>query len=297
MNLTKVPSTAVLASALLLTTSLTAMAADVTSQRLMNPDKEPQNWLMVNRDYSSHRYSELDQINKDNVKNLHVAYTVALGGVNGIGFMALGGHESTPLVNDGFMYVVDGFGAVYRIDVRDPMNARVTWVMDPGVNKADMFTAANRGVALYKNFVVSVTNDCKVNWTKADTGELVKSVQFDDMKESHCALTSAPLVIGDKLVVGGSGGDRGARTHIDAFNADTGEHLWRTYSVPAPDEPGGDTWKGHRGLEARRRCVLADRILRPGNEFDDLGHRPTRADVRSGIPPGRQPVHQLQPWA
>src|SRR3954449_3349015 len=178
----------IFASILLASTSLTAFAADVTSQRLMNPDKEPQNWLMVNKDYSSHRYSELDQINKDNVKNLHVAFTVALGGVNGIGFMSLGGHQSTPLVNDGFMYVVDGFGAVYRIDVRDPMNARITWVMDPGVNKADMFVTSNRGVALYKNFVLSVTNDCKVNWTKADTGELVKSVQFDDMKESHCAL-------------------------------------------------------------------------------------------------------------
>jgi alcohol dehydrogenase (cytochrome c) len=236
---------AVLLSTLLATTSLPALAADVTTQRLMNPDKEPQNWLMVNKDYSSHRYSELDQINKDNVRNLHVAFTVALGGVNGIGFMSLGGHQSTPLVNDGFMYVVDGFGAVYRIDVRDPMNARITWIMDPGVNKADMFVTSNRGVALYKNFVISVTNDCKVNWTKADTGEMVKSVQFDDMKESHCALTAAPLVIGDKLIVGGSGGDRGARAHIDAFNADNGDHLWRTYSVPAPNEPGGDTWKGN----------------------------------------------------
>jgi alcohol dehydrogenase (cytochrome c) len=64
------------------------------------------------------------------------------------------------------------------------------------------------------------------------------------MKESHCALTAAPLVIGDKLIVGGSGGDRGARAHIDACNADNGDHLWRTYSVPAPNEPGGDTWKG-----------------------------------------------------
>ncbi|PPQ27553.1 pyrroloquinoline quinone-dependent dehydrogenase [Rhodopila globiformis] len=244
MGLKTVPR-AVLLSMLLATTALPTLAADVTPQRLMNPDKEPQNWLMVNKDYSSHRYSELDQINKDNVKNLHVAFTVALGGVNGIGFMSLGGHQSTPLVNDGFMYVVDGFGAVYRIDVRDPMNARITWIMDPGSNKADMFTASNRGVALYKNFVISVTNDCKVNWTKADTGELVKSVQFDDMVKSHCALTAAPLVIGDKLIVGGSGGDRGARAHIDAFNADTGDHLWRTYTVPAPGEPGSETWKGN----------------------------------------------------
>src|ERR1700722_17938642 len=173
---------AVLASALLASASTVALAGEVTSARLMNADKEPQNWLMVNKDYSSHRYSPLDQIHKDNVKNLHVAFTVALGGVNGVGAMALGGHQSTPLVDDGFMYVVDGFGAVYKIDVRDPAKARITWMMDPGSNKADMFTAANRGVTLYKNFVISVTNDCKINWTKSDTGELVKTIQFDDMK-------------------------------------------------------------------------------------------------------------------
>jgi alcohol dehydrogenase (cytochrome c) len=220
------------------------MAADVTSTRLMNPDKEPQNWLMVNKDYSSHRYSELDQITKDNAKNLHLAYTVALGGVNGSGFSPLGGHQSTPLVNDGFMYVVDAWGAVYRIDVRDPATAHITWMMDPGTNKADMFIGSNRGVALYKDMVLSVTGDCKVLWTKADTGELVKTVQFDDLKTSLCSLTSAPLVADDKLIVGGSGGDRGARAHIDAFNLDTGERLWRTYTVPAPNEPGGDSWKG-----------------------------------------------------
>ena len=95
MKVSSVRYAALLVPTLLASTCLTAVAADVTSQRLMNPDKEPQNWLMVNKDYSSHRYSELDQINKDNVKNLHVALTVALGGVNGVGFMALGGHQST----------------------------------------------------------------------------------------------------------------------------------------------------------------------------------------------------------
>lgn len=221
------------------------MAADVTPDRLMNADKEPQNWLMVNQDYSSHRYSALNQINRDNVKSLHLAFTVALGGVTGAGFAPMGGHQSTPLVNDGFMYIVDGWGAVYRVDVRDPQTARITWLMDPGSDKADAFIASNRGVALYKDMVVSVTGDCKVLWTKAATGELMKTVAFDDRKTSLCALTSAPLVIGDRLIVGGSGGDRGARAHIDAFNADTGERLWRTYSVPAPNEPGGDTWKGN----------------------------------------------------
>src|SRR6516165_6031165 len=196
MRYRSTPRVALLASALLASTSFLAMAAEVTTSRLMNADKEPQNWLMVNKDYSSHRYSELDQINKSNVKDLHVAFTVALGGSQGVGSAPLGGHQSTPLVDDGWMYVVDAFGAVYKIDVRDPTKAKIAWVMDPGVDKADVWLASNRGVTLYKNFVISVTATSKINWTKADTGELVKTIQFDDPKFGH-TLTAAPLVVDD----------------------------------------------------------------------------------------------------
>jgi alcohol dehydrogenase (cytochrome c) len=242
MNYRRIQGAAFLTSTLLASTCLSATGGEVTTSRLMNADKEPQNWLMVNKDYSSHRYSELDQINKSNVKDLHVAFTVALGGSQGVGSAPLGGHQSTPLVDDGWMYVVDAFGAVYKIDVRDPTKAKIAWVMDPGVDKADVWLASNRGVTLYKNFVISVTATSKINWTKADTGELVKTIQFDDPKFGH-TLTAAPLVVDDKLIVGGSGGDRGARAHIDALNADTGTLLWRTYTVPAPGEPGSETWK------------------------------------------------------
>ena len=232
-----------LATALLASTSLLAMAGDVTTERLVNAGQEPQNWLQVNKDYASHRYSELDQINKNNVKDLHVAFTVALGGVQGGKKQSTGGHQSTPLVDEGAMYVVDGWGVVYRIDVRDPAKARITWLMDPGVNKEDLFLPSNRGVVLYKNFVISVTGDCKVLWTNRDTGEVAKTIKFDELKTSHCTLTAAPLLINDKLIVPGSGGDQGARAHIDALNADTGDLIWRTYSVPAPGEPGHETWK------------------------------------------------------
>jgi alcohol dehydrogenase (cytochrome c) len=111
------------------------------------------------------------------------------------------------------------------------------------VNKEDLFLSSNRGVTLYKNFVVSVTGDCKVIWTNRDTGEVAKTVKFDDLKTTHCTLTGAPLLINDKMIVPGSGGDQGARAHIDALNADTGALVWRTYSVPAPGEPGSETWK------------------------------------------------------
>src|SRR5690242_7222183 len=137
----KYRSVTLLAAALLASTCLTALGGEVTTNRLMNADKEPQNWLMVNKDYAAHRYSELDQINKNNVKNMHVAFTVALGGSQGVGTAPLGGHQSTPLVDDGWMYAVDAFGAVYKIDVRDLAKARIAWIMDPGIDKADVWLA------------------------------------------------------------------------------------------------------------------------------------------------------------
>src|SRR6267154_4696151 len=86
------------------------LAAEVTSQRLINADKEPQNWLMNHRTYDGQRFSQLDQINKGSVKNLKLAYAVAIGGT------AVDENlEATPLVEDGFMYIADLWGIVYKI--------------------------------------------------------------------------------------------------------------------------------------------------------------------------------------
>ena len=90
-----------------------ASAAEVTYERLANPDKEPQNWLMVHRSYDAQRFSPLAAINKTNVKNLKLAFAVAIGGTTGNEYL-----EATPLVEDGFMYIVDHWGVVYKIDVR-----------------------------------------------------------------------------------------------------------------------------------------------------------------------------------
>src|SRR5262245_64513403 len=100
-----------LACALLATIS--ARAADVTYERLLNPDKEPQNWLMHHRDLGSQRHSPLDALNKGNAKNLKLLFAVPLGGKS-----AFESIEATPLVEDGFMYMVDSWGIVYKIDVR-----------------------------------------------------------------------------------------------------------------------------------------------------------------------------------
>src|SRR5882672_2988820 len=87
-----------------------AFAAEVTPDRLINADREPQNWLMNPRTYDAQRYSPLDRINKDNVKGLKLAYAVAIGGS-----AANENLQSTPLAEDGFLYVVDQWGVVYKI--------------------------------------------------------------------------------------------------------------------------------------------------------------------------------------
>jgi alcohol dehydrogenase (cytochrome c) len=100
-------------SALVLGWGWPARTAEVTPDRLANPDKEPHNWLMNHRSYDAQRFSPLAQINKDNVKNLKLAYAVAIGGTS-----ANENLQATPLVEDGFMYVVDQWGVLYKIDVR-----------------------------------------------------------------------------------------------------------------------------------------------------------------------------------
>src|ERR1700726_4359666 len=105
---------AVLLTSAALAIAGSATAADVTSDRLINADKEPHNWLMNHRTYDAQRYSPLDKINKDNIKNLKLAYAVAIGGT-----AANENLQSTPLAEDGFLYIVDQWGVVYnKIDVR-----------------------------------------------------------------------------------------------------------------------------------------------------------------------------------
>ena len=127
-----------------------AVAADVTPDRLVNADREPQNWLMNHRTYDAQRYSPLDRINKANIKNLKLAYAVAIGGTS-----ASENLQSTPLAEDGFLYVVDQWGVLYKIDGRSGETGRILWRMDPGQEKVPL---ANRGAALWGNYVVTVAN-------------------------------------------------------------------------------------------------------------------------------------------
>jgi alcohol dehydrogenase (cytochrome c) len=215
--------------------AIPANAAEVTFVRLVNADREPQNWLMNHRTYDAQRYSPLARINRSNVKNLRLAYAVALGGTSVDENL-----ESTPLAEDGFLYVVDQWGVLYKIDGRSGEAGRIVWRMDPGQEKLPL---ANRGAALWGNLVVTVANyPARVIATDKETGKVAWEANLSD-GQADLQLTAAPLAVKDKIVLGAAGGDHGVRDFIVALDGATGKLIWRKYVVPAPGEAGSDTWK------------------------------------------------------
>jgi alcohol dehydrogenase (cytochrome c) len=222
-----------LATTMLLTPA-TGWPADVSPDRLANADKEPQNWLMNHRTYDGQRFSPLARINKDNVKNLKLAYAVPLAGGAGKEFI-----EATPLAEDGFLYITDSWGVLYKIDATSGDVGRVVWRVDPKQEKQQ----ANRGAALWGNLVISPASwPARIIATDKATGKVAWETNVADAE--RITVTGAPLPIKDKIIFGASGGDGGARDWVAALDAANGRLLWRKYTIPAPGEPGSETWKG-----------------------------------------------------
>jgi alcohol dehydrogenase (cytochrome c) len=212
------------------------LAADVTPERLLNPDNEPQNWLMNHRTYDGQRFSPLDKINKGNVKGLKLAYAVALGGSAGNEFT-----NATPLAEDGFLYVTDSWNVLYKIDATSGDAGRIVWRMDPKQDRQ----MRSRGAALSGNLVITGAggfgNSPRIIATDKETGKVVWETPFSDTPD--VTFTAAPLAIKDKIILGAANGDTGVRDWIAGLDAKTGKRLWRQFTIPAPGEPGSETWK------------------------------------------------------
>src|SRR5579871_5109291 len=136
-----------------------ACAADMSFERALNADAEPQNWLLHHKNYQGHRFSALKEINIDTVGRLRLAFTIGLGGLQAGGRHPQGNLEATPLVDGGMMYIPDGWGSVYAIDVSSGKKGEIKWKFDPGVDRAWAGDVAccgvnNRGVALWKDKVI-----------------------------------------------------------------------------------------------------------------------------------------------
>ena len=237
-------------SALLMASALTPVnAADVTFERSLTvTSKEPQNWLLHHGNYEGHRFSQLKTLNTSNVKDLKMAFSVGLGGIEGAGTRYKHGNlEATPIVEDGIMYVPDGWGTVYAIDVSSGKRGIFKWRMDPKTDKAWAGDVAccgvnNRGVALWKDKVISVTLDGRLIAINKATGEIAWERKVADPSIGE-TLTLAPLIVRDVAIVGSAGGEYGIRGFIDGTDLNTGQALWRTYTIPGAGEPGNETWK------------------------------------------------------
>ena len=215
----------------------------VTQDRLINAQDEPQNWLLMNGDYGSQRYSKLTQINRDNVDNLRMVWALALGGMIGTGANGPE-NEANPLIDNGFMYATDGWGTVYKIDARNPNYGEFVWMTDPGVDQ-EVNRPRTRGIALWEDKVLQNLQDGRVLALDRDDGEILWDVEVAGTNEfgSRERFLTAPIVADGKMLVQNGAGDGGTRGWVAALDVDTGEELWRWYTVPAPGEPGSETWK------------------------------------------------------
>jgi alcohol dehydrogenase (cytochrome c) len=217
-----------------LSAALPVVAAEVTPERLINANKEPHNWLMNHRTYDAQRFSPLDAINKGNIKGLRLSYAVALGNSAGKEY-----NEATALAEDGFLYITDSWGVLYKIDVTSGDAGRIVWRMDPKQERQ----SANRGAAFWGNLVITPANaPARIIATDKNTGQIVWETNLSQ-DLAQLQITGAVLPIKDKIIVGASGGDRGIRDWIAALDATTGKQLWLKYTIPAPGEPGSETWK------------------------------------------------------
>ncbi|MCW5695626.1 MAG: PQQ-binding-like beta-propeller repeat protein [Bauldia sp.] len=221
--------------AVALLTSTVAMPAfaesTVTFERLSNP--EPGNWLTVYGNYQGWRYSALDEINKDNVADLRLAFAVPLSMQGGLG----GNLQSVPLVDDGFIYTMDMQDAIVKIDVGSGTAGTQLWRLEttPAEQQGRI-----QGAALWGDAVYSATRLGTVLAAARDSGEVLWEEGYVVPGEFFDA---SPIAIdGGKIIVGQARGDSGTRGYVFAVDPDDGTELWRWWAVPGPGEPGHETW-------------------------------------------------------
>src|SRR5246500_2220520 len=205
--------------------------ATVTDERLQHP--EAGDWLMYRRTYDGWGFSPLKEITSSNIQKLSLAWSMSTD--------LLGAHETTSIVNQGRMFITTPQNNIIALDAKTGTQLWRYARKYP----ANLFQLhpTNRGVALYGDNVYMATTDCALVALDAATGKVVWDVPFDDYK-TGCYSTLAPLAVRGKIIAGYSGGELGVRGSLSAFDALTGKRIWKTYTVPAPNEPGGDTWKG-----------------------------------------------------
>lgn len=208
----------------------------VTDANLMDAAQDPNNWLHYGRDYANTRYSPLSQINADNVKKIVPKWNLSFG--------VLEGQDSQAVAYNGVVYVTSSFNKVWALD---GATGKVFWKYErelPGdVYPHLCCDVVNRGVALYKDKVYLATLDSHMVALDNATGKVVWDKQVGDYTYSE-SFTIMPLALRGKIIAGTAGAEYGVRGWIVALDADNGNVVWKTYTIPAAGEPGSETWGG-----------------------------------------------------
>jgi alcohol dehydrogenase (cytochrome c) len=255
------------------------LSAQVTWDRLLHADKEPQNWLTYSGTVGGQRYSPLTQITPANVKNLELQWVWQARSVEKF--------ETTALVVDGILYTVQAPNDVYALDA---VTGRIFWTLPytPAPEARPCCGRVNRGLAILGDTLYMGTFDAHLLAIDATNGKILWNKTVGSAADRY-AITHAPLIVKDKVIVGMAGGDGPIRSYIAAFDAKTGKEVWRFYTIP---------WAGRAGqrnlvrrfLENRRRRGLEHRRLRFRHQPYLLGNRKSCARYQRRHPPRRQPL-------
>ena len=213
-----------------------SISGGVTFQRILNAAKEPQNWLTYSGGVNGHRHSVLTQITPANVKNLELQWVWQA--------KSLEKFETTALVVDGVLYTVEAPDTVVALDA---VTGRLFWTFPytPAAGASPCCGRVNRGLAILGDTLFYGTIDAHLIALDSVTGKVVWNTGIPIPAEgdkNRYGVTHAPLVVKDKFIIGTTGGDGAIRGFVDAYDAKTGKQAWRFYTIPAPGEPGSETW-------------------------------------------------------
>jgi quinohemoprotein ethanol dehydrogenase len=226
---------------------LAQQAQRVDDQALRNAGKSGEEWLTYGLTQAETRYSPLNQINTSNVGELKLAWSYDLG-------QGGGGQEATPLVWNGTLYGITNWSIVFAIDLR---TGKERWRWDPEVNQDKVRSkiccgVVQRGLALYEGMVIAPVVDGRLQALNAETGKPVWEARVE-YPQNYYTITMAPRIAKGKVIVGVSGSEYPVRGFFDAFDAATGRHAWRFYTVPGDPSKGfeneamrkaAETWSG-----------------------------------------------------
>nr|MCS5571862.1 PQQ-binding-like beta-propeller repeat protein [Pseudomonadales bacterium] len=203
----------------------------IDEERINNADAEPGNWLAHGRTYEEQRYSPLIRVNKDTVKELGLSWYKDMNTNRAL--------EATPIVVDGTMFITSSWSRVYALDA---VTGAEKWMFDPEVPREHGRKACcdvvNRGVAVYKGHVYFGSLDGRLFALNAETGKPVWEVDTIIDHSRYYTITGAPRVANDKVFIGNGGAEFGVRGYVTAYDANTGEEVWRFFTVPGnPAKP------------------------------------------------------------